>query len=185
MTIRRVSAGILLALSAAACVNKDAAGGDSTRVATLSVAAADSAAQFAQAFYDWYASGGARFEVTVRDSAMFFGPELLNGLQEDLAAQAKNPGDIVGLDWDPFVASQDPCAAYRVGQPRIEGSHVLVPVSCSDASAGVPAVVAEVARAAPSWVFVNFRHGSDTGSVLTDLAELRRGRSADSARGHE
>ena len=142
--------------------------------------AADSAAAFAQHFYDWYVRDTmAGFEAVVRDSGALFAPELLSALREDLAASAAHPDEIVGLDWDPFVASQDPCPVYLVGHPTERDGRVLVPVTgkCGERPAGAgPDVIAELVRQGPAWAFSNFRHGSDSGSVLSDLAQLKRER---------
>jgi hypothetical protein len=41
---------------------------------------------------------------------------LLAALKEDVAAQAAAKGEIVGLDFDPFLNTQDPAESYEVGQ---------------------------------------------------------------------
>jgi hypothetical protein len=43
----------------------------------------------------------------VLKSKYAFSPELASKLKEDLAAQEKSPGEIVGLDFDPFLNAQD------------------------------------------------------------------------------
>ena len=143
---------------------------------------ADSAIRFTQAFYDWYAKAGTPFAATVRDSGSLFDPELLAALRADAAASAANQQEVVGLDWDPFVASQDPCPAYQAGAVRSLGSHVLVTVYGNCGTPGAPAVIAELERSGASWRFANFRHAGDTGSVLSDLDALRRERAAGGAR---
>lgn len=169
----------LLTVLAAGCGSRERpASGDESTSAAVSPAA-DSAAAFAQRFYDWYARDSMRFEATVRDSGAWFAPQLLSALRADIAASARNPGEVVGLDWDPFVASQDPCPGYRVGRPTERDGRVLVPVTgdCGQRPAGTaPDVMAELVRQGPAWSFSNFRHGSDSGSVLSDLAELKRER---------
>ena len=142
---------------------------------------ADSATRFTQAFYDWYAGANTPFAAVVRDSGSLFDPELLAALRADDSASAANPGEIVGLESDPFTASQDPCPVYQAGEVRILGTHVLVSVS-GNCDARRPAVIAELERSGPGWRFTNFRHASDTGSVLSDLEALRRERAAAGSR---
>jgi hypothetical protein len=156
---------------------------------TLGTPAADSEAQsavlFAQGFYGWYARHGDRYEAAVRDSPSFFAPVLLEAMRADIAAQARRPGEIVGLDWDPFLATQDPCDPYRVGRAARRGDTILVAVKgmCTDMQPRTgPDAIAELGRSKRRWVFVDFRHGGDSGSLLQDLAALRQGRASDSAR---
>jgi hypothetical protein len=140
------------------------------------------AAAFTQSFYDWYLASGASLEHLVRDSAQLFDPPLYQALAGDLDAQAHNPDEVVGLDWEPFTASQDPCPAYQVDAPRPRGPHYLVPVRAkcptpdSGASPGPPTVLVELARRGSRWVFVNVWHGNDPGDLLSDLAELKASR---------
>jgi hypothetical protein len=144
-----------------------------------------SAARFAQAFYDWYARQGERFEAAVRDSPAVFAPVLLQAMRADIEAQARDSQEIVGLDWDPFLATQDPCNPYRVGSSTRRGDTILV--SVKGACPGMerpdtPDVVAEVGQVEGRWVFLDFRHVADSGSLLRDLAELRQSREGSRAR---
>jgi hypothetical protein len=82
--------------------------------------AADSAAgcgQFVQKFYDWYVArekaltkaNGPKdvMEVAMQEKRSCFSPELLKALQEDVAAAHKSPGELVGLDFDPILNTQE------------------------------------------------------------------------------
>ena len=147
--------------------------------------AAQSAAQFTQAFYDWYRRHADRFETAIRDKPAVFAPELLTAMRADIQAQARSPDYIVGLDWDPFLATQDPCEPYRVGQVTRRGDTILVAVKgmCTDMEPREgPDVIAEVGGSAAHWVFLNFRHVRDRGSLLQDLSDLRQARESDSVR---
>ena len=148
-----------------------------TTGATLAVSATgDSAATFAWAFYDWYVRHGTRSDSAIVARAALFAPQLLAALKTDFDAQAKDSQEVVGLDWDPFLNTQDPCALYRVGSSTRRANRALVPVfgNCGDTAR--PHVVAELERNGPSWLFVDFRHTADSGSLLHDLVELSKGR---------
>ena len=155
---------------------------DSTFGAVATDSAAQSAGRFAQAFYDWYQSQGERFEVALKDSPAAFAPGLLAAMNADIAAQAATPDEVVGLDWDPFLATQDPCDPYRVGRTTRRADTILVTVRgmCADRQPGAgPDVVAELGRSNGRWVFLDFRHAGDAGSLLQDLAALRAERAGD------
>jgi hypothetical protein len=72
--------------------------------------------KFVQGFYDWYAPLAAKESdvqpLKVRRAD--FNPELVRALEADRAAQAKVSGYIVGLDWDPYLASQDSGDRYDI-----------------------------------------------------------------------
>lgn len=172
----------VLALAAVSCRAREAA----TVEGSLPLAAIDSARQFAQRFYAWYVPSGARFELAVRDSGQYFEPSLLAAMREDIAASAASKDEIVGLDWDPFLATQDPCPGYRLGAASSRGDRVVVPVvgDCTQRADSSPDVVAYLARGAHGWVFADFG-GTSEGTLLRDLAGLKRERdslrAADSA----
>ena len=148
---------------------------DSSGATLVEATGTDSAARFAWAFYDWYVRLGAPFD-SIWGKRALFSPELFQALRADADAQAKDSEYIVGLDWDPFVNSQDPCPRYRIGPSAQHGTHSLVPVTGTCESDSQPDAVAELGRQGGGWVFVNFRHGADSGSLLSDLARLRRDR---------
>jgi len=165
--------------------------GEASRDSTLGAPAPDSAAQsaarFVQAFYEWYKRTGDQYEVAVRDSAGFFAPALLSAMRLDLSAQSASPGEVSGLDWDPFLATQDPCDPYQVTGTTRRADTILVAVNgmCTDRPPQVqPDVIAEVRRVGGRWMFVDFRHVGDSGSLLQDLKALRDARGPDTARAH-
>ena len=141
------------------------------------------ARRFVQGFYRWYEGvvqaehRGPAWAVAVQQKPALFSPQLLGALRDDLAAQAKAEGELVGLDTDPFLNAQDPEGAYALGKVTRHGSHLHIAIhgirdGKKDAS---PAVIAEVAPYRDSWRFVNFRlpQGDD---LLGTLAALRRER---------
>lgn len=153
--------------------------GEDTTLGTFSTdSVAHSAARFTQQFYAWYRQRNNRTDRAIAEGASFFSPDLLAALRADLAASARS-NEVVGLDWDPFTASQDMCDLYTVGRTTRRGDTVLVAVKgmCTDAALKPgPDVIAELRRAGSGWVFVNFRYVSPARSLLADLDTLRRER---------
>jgi len=139
--------------------------------------------KFVQEFYDWYAplarqpSSVPAFVFALRKRPVAFSPSLAKALQDDADAQAKVTDDIVGIDWDPFLNTQDPEARYAVGEITRSGATYRVEVRAVRAGRerAKPDVVAEVAGAAGQWRFVNF-HSPDGDDLLRDLAKLKKDR---------
>jgi hypothetical protein len=55
-------------------------------------------------------------QIAMEKQGSQFESGLLAALKEDVAAQAAAKGEIVGLDFDPFLNTQDPAESYEVGQ---------------------------------------------------------------------
>lgn len=155
-----------------------------------SAQAADLAAagrEFVQKFYAAYVpkalaqNTGPAWQFAVDSMSASFDGELLQALKDDLAAQAKSTGDdIVGLDFDPFLNSQDPATRYEVGAARQAGARYLVDVYpvMSGKRAKEPSVVPELAYDNGHWLFVNFRYpGND--DLLTILRLMKANRAGD------
>ena len=140
----------------------------------------DSARKFAQEFYGWYvpvaAKGnkGPAFEIAIKQKPSFFSPQLLQALQEDAAAQAKVSDDIVGLDFDPFLSSQDPSNQFVLGQiiRKEDGYWVYFYNSKATQKHGKPNVIAVVTQSKGHWYFTNFRF-PDGGDLLKTLKALK------------
>jgi hypothetical protein len=151
---------------------------------SVSAAGADEAGQkraaaFAQKFYDWYVpvllkpGKGDASDVAIAKRGALFDPALLKALKEDAEAQAKTPDDIVGLDFDPFVNAQDPDDKYGVGRVTESDGLYLVEVygSRKGKREAKPSVTVELKPVKDSFVFTNFRYGSD-GDLVTVLKQL-------------
>src|SRR5215212_4808372 len=84
--------------------------------------AEDSPRQFVQDFYSWYVPIAMKdhkvpaFVVAIKEKPSLFSPQLLKALQNDADAQAKASGEIVGIDWDPFLNTQDPSRQFEIVQ---------------------------------------------------------------------
>lgn len=123
---------------------------------------------FVQGFYDWYAgrmlaasksmSGkGWGFTDGMRARPDSFSPELKRLLEEDYAAARKCPSEVVGLDWDPFLETQDTPGAYTVGKVEKTAQGFRMSVDDKKArGARNPAAQADVAFVGGHWKFVDF-----------------------------
>ncbi|NMW20797.1 MAG: DUF3828 domain-containing protein [Chlorobiaceae bacterium] len=142
-----------------------------------------SVGQFVKEFYDWYGivshqnSKLAPDERAITGKAHMFSAKLIASLKEDYEASSKHPDEIVGLDWDPFLCSQELEDRYEVGGVKKHGQNYLVEVY--GVSGGKrnpePNVIAEVEQRGDHWIFVNF-HSPHGGDMLNDLKELKQSR---------
>lgn len=137
-------------------------------------------------FYSWYVSVAMSerhkdpaYLYALNHRGFLFSPELFQALKEDADAQAAAEGEIVGLDWDPFLNAQDPKPLIVGGRVTVEGDRTLVEMHemRRDASpSGTPFVTVELAFKNGGWVFTNFRfkEGKDLMSCLKVLRESRQ-----------
>jgi hypothetical protein len=135
----------------------------------------ESPAAFVQRFYDSYLKEAPHWAKTIRTRRALFDPALADALQEDAAAQAKVAGDIVGLDFDPFLGSQDPgthFAARRV-IPMPGGYRVDVYDSSSPSK---PMVLIDVASRDGYWIITDFRYPNTSSELRSILKTLRQER---------
>jgi len=141
----------------------------------------ESCLRFVQSFYDWYATnalgkkGIIASDYALEHKSQVFSPELLRALKQDADAQAKARGVIVGIDFDPFVGSQDPAEKYKVGVIRQKDDRYLVEVyGIYDGSPNqTPDVRAELVQTSGTWVLVNFYYPPVSGNLLDVLRLLR------------
>jgi hypothetical protein len=81
---------------------------------------ASSCRRFAQQFYDWYApltqkeAATPSWDVALEQKSELFSAQLVKLLKADSLARSKAQGELVGLDFDPFVGGQDPADHYDV-----------------------------------------------------------------------
>lgn len=139
--------------------------------------------KFVQSFYDWYVpkalgrNSGPAWNIALKARVSDFSPELALRLREDSEAQAKAEGEIAGLDFDPFLNSQDPRNRYKVGRITNRGENYWVDIYCvlSGKASEKPIVIAEVSRRNGQLRFVDFRYpnGQDLLGVLRSLRESR------------
>lgn len=136
---------------------------------------------FVREFYNWYMpmaltdyqQPASMFAVRKRPEA--FGDTLLKALNDDFKAQADAKGEIVGLDFDPFLNSQDPAEKYVVGKVVVAGGKCVADIKAVDGKPGVCDVKAELRQVGGKWRFIEFRYQDRTLSeILTALKENRR-----------
>jgi hypothetical protein len=142
---------------------------------------------FVQGFYDWYSgrmlavskskSGkGFGFSDGIRGKPDSFSPELKRLLEEDYAAARKCPSEVVGLDWDPFLETQDDPGAYAAG--KVEKTAQGLRVSVDDRKsrgARNPVAQAEVAFVGGHWMFVDFVEEPTDPKVRQGLVAILKG----------
>jgi hypothetical protein len=139
----------------------------------------DSARLFVQRFYDWYVplahkeNKESSSDIAIKIMPALFDNKLLTALREDSAAQDKEPGYIVGLDFDPFLSSQDPSDRYVVGKINKKGDSYFVEMygTRDGVKSDEPDVIAEIVHRGKTWIFVNFHYSS--GDLLSVLSSLK------------
>jgi hypothetical protein len=140
--------------------------------------------KFVQEFYDWYNAVShsnnnklSPDQRAIRERARIFDAGLIKALNEDYQESSKHPEEVVGLDWDPFLCSQDLDDRYEAGAVKSHGQNYFVEVYgiYKGKKNREPNVIAEVARNRGHLIFVNFRspHGGD---LLSDLKKLKESR---------
>jgi len=138
------------------------------------------ASAFVQKFYDWYTPVAHQhgktpsWVVALDKQGAAFDPGLVRALRADGAAQKKVSGDIVGLDFDPFLSSQDPKDKYTVGEAtEHDGVYVISVYGVRSGRQNYkPDLVVEVKASKDSFVFTNFRYGAD-GDLVGTLKTLK------------
>jgi len=139
--------------------------------------------KFVQDFYEWYVPMSARSHsedasnIALKKRSSAFSAELLKALKEDALASSKSPGEIVGLDWDPFLNSQEQIERCVIG--NISSKNGSFRVDIYDILGGKkdkkPNIIAEVKQENGHWIFVNFWN-PDGGNLLSELRELSKSR---------
>ncbi|HEV2321213.1 MAG TPA: hypothetical protein VGT42_02525, partial [Gammaproteobacteria bacterium] len=142
-----------------------------------------SAQTFVQDFYTWYGQEEknehdmALSDYAIKTKPQLFTAAIVQGLKEDEAAQAKVPGEVVGLDFDPILNAQDDCGPYKAGKVKVMGATYRVELfdHCSDSKPARPAVIAAVQKQKGSWVFVDFIYPG-SGDLFSELQSLKKER---------
>lgn len=136
---------------------------------------APSARAFVSQFYAWYVPQALQdrseptWHIALKKKGKEFASPLARLLWADWAAQDKCE-DLVGLDFDPFLNSQDPAQHYEVGEiTRVRSIYKAAIYSVQGGQrGGKPDVIAGVKRSDGRWTFVNFYY-PDGGNLVTIL----------------
>jgi hypothetical protein len=142
----------------------------------------ESCRKFVQEFYDWYlpivqgqaSNKGPAWDMALKYGGDAFSPELSARIREDSDAQSK-ADEIVGLDFDPFLNSQDPSEQFFVQNVARKGDTCSAEVYGIEAGQRQEKVLPEVRFKDGRWVFVDFHYEKDS-SVLEILKQLREDR---------
>lgn len=137
----------------------------------------NSCKKFVQSFYDWYVSknqGNPNDDTMIavfKNKKFAFSKELESKLKDDHNVAALFPGEIVGLDYDPFLNAQDVANKYTVGKVSNTGEKYRADVfSVFDGKkSSKPVVVPELVFRNGNWVFVNFIYPDASIKVNQDL----------------
>jgi len=134
--------------------------------------------EFVQQFYSWYvpkalsANTDPAWILAVNERSAIFDRELVKRLREDAAAQAKCR-ELVGLDFDPFLNSQDPADRYEVKGISRSGQHFRADISgVPPGRSPKPDVSVDVLNTGARLVIVNFFYSGGT-DLMTMLKSPR------------
>jgi hypothetical protein len=143
--------------------------GNPSASAVVVFASEEGAKAFVQGFYDWYvgkilaasrkkSGGGFGFDDALKQRPDWFSPELKRLLLEDVAASSKCKDEVVGLDWDPFLESQENPSVYAVGKAEkiAQGFRVSVDDKKLPKGDHNPVAQADVTFVGGHWTFVDF-----------------------------
>jgi hypothetical protein len=151
---------------------------------------------FVQKFYDWYTvlyskdmskrkDQSPSDIIAVKQKKEYFDVALSNAIIADNREAAKITDEIAGLDFDPFLNTQDTGFAYQTGSVKQVGGKFLVDIHSGQTGRSRAAilksevaVVAEVIKVNNQWKFTNFIYPSKDGKsdLITILKNLRKDR---------
>lgn len=136
---------------------------------------AGTAREFVQGFLDWYlprdlVDGEATMKEIIRKQKTgILDPELARLLREDRAAQDRC-NEVVGIEFDPFLNTQDPAQRYEAGNISQTGQHYRVDIYGIESGKRheKPDLSAEVLKRNGRWTFINFYYpdGNDLLAIL-------------------
>lgn len=131
--------------------------------------------KFVQDFYDWYVpiatADKDRTTVALLPRKSAFDPGLWQMLVADDEAQSHS-NEIVGLDFDPVLNSQDPSSKFIVESVSARDSHCSATVVGIEHGVRDEHVIPELVFSNGSWIFVNFRYESWVAGKLRRSGDL-------------
>jgi Protein of unknown function (DUF3828) len=142
---------------------------------TAAIPDASSCHRFVQGFYDWYAPVAAaateRMTVSLRQRQGSFDPTLWQMLVADEEAQSQ-ANEIVGLDFDPILNSQDPSSKFTVNSASVKSSRCNATVVGINDGIEEEHVMPELILSNGRWVLVNFHYQSEVAGKLRNSGDL-------------
>jgi hypothetical protein len=140
---------------------------------------AESAQRAVDEFYGWYVpiqkqTPNASMRA-IHDRPALFGAEIVTALRADSVASAASPGEVVGLDGDPFLNTQDACDHYAsTGVAESRGRYVVQVLGSGGCAAHSTADISvEVTPTKGNLVFTNFIYSPrDKDNLVALLAYL-------------
>lgn len=144
--------------------------------------------EFVDTFYTWYLGKAVRntgeppSNLALKYRRYVFAKNLFLQLSEDSAAQSKAGRELVGLDFDPFLNTQDPGERYVVESVMTKKGTCLADVHgvWDGKESTTPNVQPELVLKGKQWVFVNFHYPGPSKTnpldLLRELKELRESR---------
>jgi hypothetical protein len=142
---------------------------------------------FVKEFYTWYVPIALKDGqepaslLAIRQRPSLFGESLLKALNADFRAQEKAKGEIVGIDYDPFLAGQDPAQSYHVVKVIVQDEKCFADVKSANSKSYSYDVRSELKQSGGRWRFVNFHYNTDIVdfdnlmSILLGLRQKRGG----------
>ncbi|MBF0493170.1 MAG: DUF3828 domain-containing protein [Deltaproteobacteria bacterium] len=124
------------------------------------------ALQFVKDFYQIYhfpSKNPLPYQTVFNKKKNVLAPELRKALEEDMQAQSKVSGEIVGLDFDPFLNGQDPAENYQAGQVKLKGRTFWVEMFevRNGKKSSKPSFWVETEMQNGSWRISNFHYVTD------------------------
>lgn len=135
--------------------------------------------EFVQAFYKWHVPKALNTKITrawdlaLKYKGAAFSHQLAQLLREDSSAQAKCE-ELIGIDFDPFLNTQDPANGYEVGEIKQNDKHYRADIYSVESGkrSEKSRVSVEIVENRGHWVFVNFFY-FDGGDLLKILKTPR------------
>lgn len=141
---------------------------------------------FVQDFYDWYLkiytadNKVPAAKIALEKQPGIFSPELFQALENDFKAQSLATDGISGIDFDPFLDSQDAPASYKVIKTVVGSSGCVAEVSGigpdwrhKGKTLYAPRIKVMLRYRSRKWIIVNFKYfnrkNSSTDNLLGQL----------------
>jgi hypothetical protein len=135
-----------------------------------------SARNFVQSFYDWYVpiAGAENNEpacaIALQRRPESFSPVLSRAVEKELAAQAA-AHEVLHLDFDPILNSQDPAPRFALTKVSHRADHDDIDLDAIYNDHREHAVTARVKQQDGRWIFTDFLY--ENGDSLSKLLHFR------------